>query len=147
MQNILTLSPPMTSVYYSAMQDFTYLTYTTSPHHKNSTQARIKRDASDLVVVSTFGELSFEDALPYKLSRHPHALFEAKNILSIAEKPPIAHAIRDHAADASIEAFTARHYGQEIAVFDSYKDSPFINDNTPETWTKREPFCEFQQRN
>ena len=37
-----------TSEYNSAMQDFTDLTYTTSPQHKDSTEARIKRDASDL---------------------------------------------------------------------------------------------------
>ena len=30
------------------MQDFTNLTYTTSPQHKDSTEGRIKRDASDL---------------------------------------------------------------------------------------------------
>ena len=30
------------------MQDFTDLTYTTNPQHKDSTEARIKRDASDL---------------------------------------------------------------------------------------------------
>ena len=30
------------------MQDFTDLTYTTSPQHKDSTEARIKKDASDL---------------------------------------------------------------------------------------------------
>ena len=30
------------------MQDFTNLTYTTSPQQKDSTEARIKRDASDL---------------------------------------------------------------------------------------------------
>ena len=48
MINLWTLSAPVTSEYNSAMQDFTDLTYTTSPQHKDSTEARIKRDASDL---------------------------------------------------------------------------------------------------
>ena len=48
MRNIWTLSAPVTSEYNIAMQDFTNLTYTTSPQHKDSTEARIKRDASDL---------------------------------------------------------------------------------------------------
>ena len=47
MRNLWT-SAPVTSGYNSAMQDFTDLTYTTSPQHKDSTEARIKRDASDL---------------------------------------------------------------------------------------------------
>ena len=48
MRNLWTLSAPVTSEYNIAMQDFTNLTYTTSPQHKDSTEARIKRDASDL---------------------------------------------------------------------------------------------------
>ena len=48
MRNLWTLSAPVTSEYNIAMQDFTNLTYTTSPHYKDSTEARIKRDASDL---------------------------------------------------------------------------------------------------
>ena len=48
MINLWTLSAPVTSEYNSAMQDFTDLTYTTSPQHKDSTEACIKRDASDL---------------------------------------------------------------------------------------------------
>jgi len=48
MRKLWTLSAPVTSEYNSAMQDFTDLTYTTSPQHKDSTEARIKRDASDL---------------------------------------------------------------------------------------------------
>ena len=47
-RNLWTLSAPVTSEYNSAMQDFTDMTYTTSPQHKDSTEARIKRDASDL---------------------------------------------------------------------------------------------------
>jgi len=38
----------VTSEYNSAMQDFTDMTYTTSPQHKDSTEACIKRDASEL---------------------------------------------------------------------------------------------------
>ena len=48
MRNLWTLSAPVTSEYNCAMQDFTDLIYTTSPQHKDSTGARIKRDASDL---------------------------------------------------------------------------------------------------
>ena len=48
MRNLWTLSAPVTSEYNSAMQDFTDLTYTTSPQQKDSTEALIKRDASDL---------------------------------------------------------------------------------------------------
>ena len=48
MRNIWTLSAPVTFEYNIAMQDLTNLTYTTSPQHKDSTEARIKRDASDL---------------------------------------------------------------------------------------------------
>ena len=48
MRNLWTLSAPVTSEYNSAMQDFTDLTYTTSPQHKDSTESRIKRDTSDL---------------------------------------------------------------------------------------------------
>ena len=47
MRNLWTLSAPVTSEYNSAMQDFTDLTYTTSPQHKDSTEARIKRENSD----------------------------------------------------------------------------------------------------
>jgi len=43
MRNLWTLSAPVTSEYNSAMQDFTDLTYTTSPQHKDSTEARIKK--------------------------------------------------------------------------------------------------------
>ena len=48
MRNLWTLSAPVTSEDNIAMQGFTNLTYTTSPQHKDSTEARIKRDASDL---------------------------------------------------------------------------------------------------
>ena len=188
MRNLWTLSAPVTSEYNSAMQDFTDLTYTTSPQHKDSTLARIKRDASDLekiriklaacspftsdstlrnivngivagpdvnvhafesvgnkiiediigksaftykfkrkdraqtlgnisavkidpallfqrfLVVSRSGYLSLEDVLTYELSPYPPALFEVRNILRKADKPQLAQAIRDHAADLSSEA-------------------------------------------
>jgi len=48
MRNLWTLSAPLTSEYNSAMQDFTDLAYITSPQHKDLTEARITRDASDL---------------------------------------------------------------------------------------------------
>ena len=48
MRNIWILSAPVTSEYNIAMQDFTNLTYTTSPQYNDSTEARIKRDAADL---------------------------------------------------------------------------------------------------
>ncbi len=49
-RNMWTLSAPVTSEYNSAMQEFTDLTYATSPQHQESTQARIKRDASDIEI-------------------------------------------------------------------------------------------------
>ena len=194
MRNLCTLSAPVTSEYNCAIQDFTDLTYTTSPQHKDSTEARIKKDASDLekiriklaacspftsdptlrnvvngivagpdvnvhayesvgnkiiedivgksaftykfkrkdraqtlgnisavkiapdrttdpallfqrfLVVSRSGDLSLEEVLTYELSPYPPALFEARNILRKADKPQLAKAIRDHAADLSSEA-------------------------------------------
>ncbi|KAH3729568.1 hypothetical protein DPMN_055539 [Dreissena polymorpha] len=106
-----------TSEHNSAIQDFTDLTFTTSPQHKDSTEAFIKEDSSDLekmqaqittcspytadltmrnmrfLVVSTFGDPSLAVVLSYELSSHPVAFFEAKNILRTADKPQIAQAI------------------------------------------------------
>ena len=48
MRNLWTLSE-----YNIAMQDPTNLTYTTSAQHKDSTESRIKRDASDLEKIRT----------------------------------------------------------------------------------------------
>ncbi|KAH3840126.1 hypothetical protein DPMN_113570 [Dreissena polymorpha] len=42
-----------TSEHNSAMQDFTDRTYTTSPQHKDSTEACIKGDSSDLEKIHT----------------------------------------------------------------------------------------------
>ncbi|KAH3864171.1 hypothetical protein DPMN_027186 [Dreissena polymorpha] len=42
-----------TSEQNSAMQDFTDLTYTKSPQHKDSTEACIKMDSSDLKTMQT----------------------------------------------------------------------------------------------
>ena len=53
MCNLWILSAPVPSEYKSAMQDFTHLTYTSSPQHKDSTEACIKRDASDLEKIQT----------------------------------------------------------------------------------------------
>ena len=53
MRNLRTLSAPVTSEYNSAMQHFTYVTYITSPQHKDLTEARIKRDAYDLEKIRT----------------------------------------------------------------------------------------------
>ena len=43
MRNLWTLSAPVTSKYNSAMQDFTDLTYTASPQHKDSIEVLIKK--------------------------------------------------------------------------------------------------------
>ncbi|KAH3780233.1 hypothetical protein DPMN_158043 [Dreissena polymorpha] len=51
MQTPWTLSA--TSEHNSVMQDFTDLTYTTSPQHKDSTEAFIKGDSSDLEKMET----------------------------------------------------------------------------------------------
>ncbi|KAH3713202.1 hypothetical protein DPMN_072988 [Dreissena polymorpha] len=53
MQNPCTLSAQVTFKYNSALQDFTDLAYTTSPQHKDSTEACIKRDDSDLDKIQT----------------------------------------------------------------------------------------------
>ncbi|KAH3752925.1 hypothetical protein DPMN_187551 [Dreissena polymorpha] len=51
MQKPGTLSAP--SEHNSAMQDYTDLTDTTSPQHKNSTEVCIKADSSDLEKMQT----------------------------------------------------------------------------------------------
>ena len=43
-----TMSMPVTSEYNNAMQEFTNLLYKTSEQHKESTEARMKRDTADL---------------------------------------------------------------------------------------------------
>ena len=48
MQALWTLSTPITSEYNNAMQEFNDLTYTTSEQHRESAEARMKRDHSDL---------------------------------------------------------------------------------------------------
>ena len=53
LRNLWTLSAPVTSEHNSAMQDFTKLTYTTRAQHKDSTESRIKRHASDLEKIRT----------------------------------------------------------------------------------------------
>ncbi|KAH3788295.1 hypothetical protein DPMN_166431 [Dreissena polymorpha] len=53
MQPCLNLSAHVTSVYNRAIHDFTELAYTTGPQHKDSTEVRIKRDASDLEKMQT----------------------------------------------------------------------------------------------
>ncbi|KAJ8396734.1 hypothetical protein AAFF_G00015720 [Aldrovandia affinis] len=42
------MSTPITSEYNNAMQEFNDLTYTTSEQHRESTEARMKRDYADL---------------------------------------------------------------------------------------------------
>ena len=39
----------------------------------------------------------------YELSPFPPALFEARNVFRKADKPQLAHAIRDHASDAMLD--------------------------------------------
>ena len=48
MRALWTMSTPITSEYNNAMQEFNDLTYTTSEQHRESTEARMKRDHSDL---------------------------------------------------------------------------------------------------
>ena len=47
-RNLWTLSVPVTSECNSAMQEFTDLTYTKCSQRKESTEARMERDVSDL---------------------------------------------------------------------------------------------------
>ena len=49
---IWTMSRPITSEYNIAMQEFTNLSYSTSEQHKDLTEARMKRDATDLEEIS-----------------------------------------------------------------------------------------------
>ena len=39
----------------------------------------------------------------YELSPFPPAIFEARNVFRKADKPQLAHAIRDHASDAMLD--------------------------------------------
>ena len=55
------------------------------------------------VVVSQTGELSLEEVIRYELSPFPPALFEARHVFRKADKPQLAHAIRDHASDAMLD--------------------------------------------
>ena len=48
MQALWTMSTPITSEYNNAMQEFNDLTYTTSKKQRESSEARMKRDHSDL---------------------------------------------------------------------------------------------------
>ena len=52
-RSLWTMSTPITSQYNHAMQEFNELSYTTSEHHKEATQARIQRDSSDLEKLKT----------------------------------------------------------------------------------------------
>ena len=179
------MSRPKTSEYNVAMQELTNLSYTTTEQHKESTEARKKREAVDLeeinfspdpslrnvvtgvvaeeavnvheyeyvgcriihkmkgqsaftfsfsrkdkavtigqqstikiaayrtidsaflfqrfMQVSQTGELSLEEVRRYELSPFPPALFEARHVLRKADKPQLAHAIRDHASDAMLD--------------------------------------------
>ena len=47
------MSRPITSEYNVAMQEFTNLSYTTTEQHKDSTEARTKRDAVDLEEINS----------------------------------------------------------------------------------------------
>ena len=54
-------------------------------------------------VVSQTGELSLEEVMRYELSPFPPALSEARNVFPKADKPQLAHTIRDHAGDAMLD--------------------------------------------
>ena len=55
------------------------------------------------MVVSQTGELSLEEVMRYELSSFPPTLFEVRNVFRKADKPQLAHAIRDHASDAMLD--------------------------------------------
>ena len=191
MRALWTMSTPITSEYNNAMQESNDLTYTTSEQHRESTEARITRDHSDLekireklstctpfspdpslrnivtgvvtkedvnvhefetvgseivekmvgkpilgisfkrkdraktladqstikvaqgrtidpallfqriLFVSKTGDLSLEDVMSYELSPFPPALFEAKEIFRIADKPQLAHAVAEFSSKKS----------------------------------------------
>ena len=55
------------------------------------------------MVVSQTGELSLEEVMRYELSPFPPTLFEARNVFRKADKPQLAHAIRDNVSDAMLD--------------------------------------------
>ncbi|KAG7164291.1 hypothetical protein Hamer_G003443 [Homarus americanus] len=67
MRALWTMSIPITSEYNNAMQEFNDLTYTASEQHRESTEARMKRDHSDLEKIkeklSTFMPFSPDPSL------------------------------------------------------------------------------------
>ena len=52
-RSLWTMSPPITSEYNYAMQEFKRLSNTTSEQHKEVTQARVQIDSSDLEKLKT----------------------------------------------------------------------------------------------
>ncbi|KAH3733252.1 hypothetical protein DPMN_039677 [Dreissena polymorpha] len=60
MKNLWTLRAPITSENNSTMLTFTALTYTTSPLHKDPTEALITRDHSDLGNMQTTSAASLK---------------------------------------------------------------------------------------
>ena len=52
-RSLWTMSTPITAEYNGAMQELNSLSFTTSEQHKDSTEARMKRDTSDLEKINT----------------------------------------------------------------------------------------------
>lgn len=62
------------------------------------------------MVVSKTGELSLNEVMSYELSPFPPALFEARHVFRKADKPQLAHAIREHAKDAILDYVPETEY-------------------------------------
>jgi hypothetical protein len=56
------------------------------------------------LVVSQAGDLTLNDIMDYELSPYPPALFEAKHVFQKADKPQLAHALRDFVSQSSSNA-------------------------------------------
>ena len=52
-RSLWTMSMPITAAYNMAMQDFNQLTHTTSDQHKETTNARMCRDISDIAKINS----------------------------------------------------------------------------------------------
>ena len=56
------------------------------------------------LVVSQAGDLTLNDIMDYELSSYPPALFESKHVFQKADKPQLAHALRDFVSQFSSNA-------------------------------------------
>ena len=67
------------------------------------------------------GELYLEEVMRYELSPFPRALFEARHVFRKADKPQLAHTIRDYASDAMLDCVpeSTRHVIDGVSLLHS----------------------------